>query len=96
MVRKHAIVTGASRGIGRAIATKLAAGGYDLTITCINNEDKLNELAGELRKNYGITCKTFTGDLSDPGNVNMLYEGMTDLSVLVNNAVYPMWASSRI
>jgi 3-oxoacyl-[acyl-carrier protein] reductase len=86
MIRKHAIVTGSSRGIGRAIAAELAGKGYDLTITCVNNEDKLNELAEELRKDYGISCSTFKGDLSDPESVGRLYEGITDLDILVNNA----------
>ena len=86
MNRKHAIVTGASRGIGRAIATELARRGYDLTVTCMNNEDKLNDLARELREAFGINCNTFTGDLSDPEIVNRLYEGITGLDVLINNA----------
>ena len=86
MNRKHAIVTGASRGIGRAIATELARRGYDLTVTCMNNEDKLNDLAWELREAFGINCNTFTGDLSDPEIVNRLYEGITGLDVLINNA----------
>ena len=49
MKNKHAIVTGASRGIGRAIAIELARQGYNLTVTCINNEDRLRKLAAELK-----------------------------------------------
>lgn len=86
MKNKHAIITGASRGIGRAIAEKLAGRGYNLTITCINNVDKLNELAGQLRKAYKITCRTFAGDLSDPSQADRLFEDVKELDVLVNNA----------
>lgn len=86
MRNKHAIVTGASRGIGRAIAEGLARSGYDLTITCINNEEMLKELATELREAYKITCRTFTGDLSDPSQADRLFEGVEELDVLVNNA----------
>ena len=86
MKKQHAIVTGASRGIGRALAAELAGKGYNLTITCINNEDKLKELAEELTKDYGISCNTFTGDLSDPNNADKLFEGVSDLDILVNNA----------
>lgn len=86
MERKHAIITGASRGIGRAIAAGLAGKGYDLTITCVKNEDKLTELADELQKDHGINCNTFVGDLSVPENADRLYEGISDLDVLVNNA----------
>lgn len=86
MTNKHAIITGASRGIGRAIAVKLAGQGYDLTITCVNNIDKLNDLAGELRRNHGITCNTFAGDIADPEEVNRLFKEIDRLDVLVNNA----------
>ena len=86
MKNKHAIVTGASRGIGRAIAIELARQGYNLTVTCINNEDRLRKLAAELKSSCGIACNTFTGDLSDPLQVSRLYEGIEELDVLINNA----------
>lgn len=86
MKNKHAIVTGASRGIGRAIAVELARQGYDLTVTCINNEDKLNELAAGIRTQYKVACNTFAGDLSDPSEVGRLFEGIEELDVLINNA----------
>ena len=86
MRNKHAIITGASRGIGRAIAEGLARSGYDLTITCINNEKMLNELAAALREAYNITCRAFTGDLSDPSQADRLFESVEELDVLVNNA----------
>ncbi|MCR4807004.1 MAG: 3-oxoacyl-ACP reductase FabG [Lachnospiraceae bacterium] len=86
MAGKHAIVTGASRGIGRAIAARLAHAGYDLTLTCVNNEEKLNDFAEMLRKDHGIRCETFTGDLSDPAQADRLFEGIDRLDVLVNNA----------
>ena len=86
MKNKHAIVTGASRGIGRAIAIELARQGYNLTVTCINNEDRLRKLAAELKSSCGISCNTFTGDLSDPLQVSRLYEGIEELDVLINNA----------
>ena len=86
MKNKHAIVTGASRGIGRAIAIELARQGYNLTVTCINNEDKLIGLADEIKSRYGVSCNTFAGDLADPAQVSRLYEGIEELDVLINNA----------
>ncbi|HCM91833.1 MAG TPA: 3-oxoacyl-ACP reductase [Lachnospiraceae bacterium] len=86
MKNKLAIVTGASRGIGRAIAEELARQGYDLTVTCINNTDKLNKLAAEITARYKVACNTFAGDLSDPLQVSRLFEGIKDLDVLINNA----------
>lgn len=85
-MHKHAIITGASRGIGRALAVEFAKAGYDLTITCIRSEDKLRELSEKLTGEFGITCRTFTGDLSDPASVERLFENIEDLDVLINNA----------
>lgn len=86
MERKHAIITGASRGIGRAIAEAFSHAGYDLTITCVNNTERLNELAVRLREECGIRCSVFTGDLSVYENAVSLFEGMDRVDVLINNA----------
>ena len=50
MKRKKALVTGASRGIGAAIATALAQEGYDLYLTCHHNIELLEELAGNIKE----------------------------------------------
>ena len=60
MNRKHAIITGASRGIGKAIAEKFAAAGYDLTITCHDNTAMLKDLSDRLEKEQAT--------LVDPGS----------------------------
>ena len=86
MERKQVLITGASRGIGRAIAEEFAKAGFDLTITCIRSEYRLNELADNLKSQYGISCTTFTGDLSDHNNVERLFERIDGLDILINNA----------
>ncbi|MXP19999.1 SDR family oxidoreductase [Gordonia sp. HNM0687] len=60
---RKAIVTGASRGLGKAIATQLAAEGVDLAI-CARGEEALKETAEELRAT-GATVHTATLDISD-------------------------------
>ena len=86
MNRQHAVVTGASRGIGKAIAEKFAEAGFDLTIACFSNSDMLDELADRLRKEYGIACNTFSGDLSLYKSVETLFKGIKRVDVLINNA----------
>lgn len=81
-----AMVTGASRGIGRAVAKKLASAGYDLIVTCVHQTEQLETLAQELKEAYGINCVTFTGDLSDPAVCADLFGRVNTLDVLVNNA----------
>ncbi|MCR5222717.1 MAG: SDR family oxidoreductase [Lachnospiraceae bacterium] len=86
MQKKKALITGASGGIGKAIATEFAKAGYDLYLTCRKAEQVLLSLAKELRENYGVDCVTFSGDLSDPEVCEQLFVKIKDLDVLVNNA----------
>lgn len=84
--RPLAIVTGASRGIGAAIAAQLAQDGFDLLLCCRRNQELLEDLAASLRSDHGINVTVKAGDLSDPGFVASLFEGLSRLDVLVNNA----------
>ncbi|MCR5739713.1 MAG: SDR family NAD(P)-dependent oxidoreductase [Lachnospiraceae bacterium] len=84
--RPNALITGASRGIGRAIAEALAADGYDLILTCRNSIGELESYASSLEEKYGISVCAERVDMSSPSDVRELFEGITDLDVLVNNA----------
>ena len=87
---KTAFVSGASRGIGRAIATALAANGYHLGLTCQKNTQLLETCAAELRKDYHIEVFTFTGNMGDFSFVEMVAQKMlahfSQIDVVVNNA----------
>jgi short-subunit dehydrogenase len=84
--KKTALVTGASSGIGRETARRLAQKGFHV-IAAARRIERLNELAGEVG---GITPKAV--DLSTPGDVEDFCEYISKLpdpvSVLVNNAGY--------
>lgn len=86
MNRKVAFITGASRGIGKAIANKFAEAGYDLFITCINSEDEIISYSEELSEKYHISCTPLIGDIADPSVVEGFFEQVNDIDVLVNNA----------
>lgn len=86
MNRKTALITGASRGIGKAIANEFAKAGFDLYITCISSEAAIKEYAKQLEESYNISCVTLVGDISDPKVVRGFFEEINDLDVLVNNA----------
>lgn len=85
-MRKKALITGASRGIGEAIAKELAGQGFDLMLTCLNSLERLKELAAGLEKKYGVSCTVFQGDMGDPEAVEQLFDGLDRLDVLINNA----------
>lgn len=83
---KYALITGASRGIGRAIAEAFAKEGYHLYLTCFHSAGMLQELAGSLEAAYGIRVRTFVGDMGDPDEIDRLFTEISRLDVLVNNA----------
>lgn len=85
-MNQTAFITGASRGIGRAIAEKLASEQFDLYLVCRKNITILEELAAQLEANYSIRCTCFQGNLGDSALVNELFAKLPPLDVLINNA----------
>jgi len=85
---RHALVTGASSGIGRELARDLAAEGCDLTLTA-RREERLRDLAAEVRER-GVEVRVLAHDLSDPAACDRLVEELqaakVEIDVLVNNA----------
>ncbi len=82
-----AVVTGASAGIGEALAHRLAAEGWDLAIVARRRE-RLAELAGQLTQRYGTDVQLHVADLTVPDDVRGLERMIaeTDVGMLVNNA----------
>ncbi len=85
-MKRKVLITGASRGIGRAIAISFAKEGDDLFLTCKDNIDMLRELKEELEEECGISCQIFACDMSDFNKVKELSEKIGDIDILINNA----------
>lgn len=89
-MKKTALITGASRGIGRAIATQFARAGYNLIITCSKTEADLLALKQELEDTYHTDILTSIGDIADYHYVEELFSNIeahfSGVDVLVNNA----------
>jgi 3-oxoacyl-[acyl-carrier protein] reductase len=84
--KKYALVTGASRGIGAAIAEALAKEEYHLFITCRRSEKKLTDMSHRLSEQYDISCTPILADMGNPSDVEKLFSQIKELDVLVNNA----------
>ncbi len=88
---KYALVTGASRGIGRAISIKLAEMGYSILINYKSNESEAKKTA-ELVKAFGVETELLPFDVSDKTAVDTILGGWIDtnkdktLEILINNA----------
>lgn len=87
-----AIVTGSSRGIGKAIANGLAEEGTNITI-CARNEDELREVAKEIESSTGTKVLPVQVDLNNKENIEILVEMTVKqfgrLDILVNNTGGP-------
>lgn len=87
---KTAIVTGASRGIGRAIASQLAGDGFSLIIDYLHSKQLAEELAKSLKEKFGVEAYAFKADISNPNDVQELFNfalsKFKKIDVLVNNA----------
>jgi short-subunit dehydrogenase len=86
---KWALITGASAGIGKALAEQLAAGGANLVLTA-RRKDRLEQLAADLRTRNGVVVATFPADLTQPGSPDALFaytqgKGIA-IELLANNA----------
>ena len=86
---KIILVTGASSGFGKAIATKFAAGGWNVILTA-RRKEKLDELAKALEANYGVKTLSLIFDVQDKkavfDNLQNLPAEWQAINILVNNA----------
>jgi 3-oxoacyl-[acyl-carrier protein] reductase len=84
------LITGASRGIGEAIAYAFAGAGYRLALCCRNSADQLTAVAETIRSRYQTEVLTFVGNVGDFSFVeemtNAVLGNFGQVDVLVNNA----------
>lgn len=89
MARKTVLVTGASRGIGKAIAVKFAKKNYNVVINCIRSEERLMQTKREI-ESYQVPCLAYLGDMGDMEQCRELFTQIKKqfgtVDVLVNNA----------
>lgn len=88
-MKDTALITGASSGIGYALAKVFAFHRYNLILVS-RNAEKLNELASMLKAQYGISVEIIIEDLSKAGAANRVFEKVANMKltvdVLINNA----------
>jgi NAD(P)-dependent dehydrogenase (short-subunit alcohol dehydrogenase family) len=86
---KVAVVTGASRGIGRAIAEALAGAGYAVVVNFVSRRDEADAVVSAIAA-AGGTALALQGDVSDPAAVSRMFATVDErfgrLDALVNNA----------
>src|SRR6266849_245398 len=86
--KKWALITGASAGIGVALAKELASGGTNLVLTA-RRKDRLEELVRRLTATYKIDSEVFPADLADANAPERIFaftkEKGIEIDLLINN-----------
>lgn len=89
MNKKTVLITGSSRGIGKAIAVKFAKKGYNVIINCAHNEEALLKAKKEI-ESYQVSCYAYLGDMGQYDVAKELFDQTKKLyghiDVLINNA----------
>lgn len=91
-LRRSAVVTGSSRGIGRAVAEELARSGFDVCVNCSSERGlaAARDLADGLASEYGVRAVAVAANVADAdqaqGLIEAAYEAFGRVDVLVNNA----------
>lgn len=90
MTRKTVLITGASRGIGRAAAAVFAEGNYDLVLNCIHSQKELIDYAKELERKFSIRTLCCCGDIGSYDFVCRMFGQIRafcrGIDILINNA----------
>lgn len=82
---KRVLITGSSRGIGKAIALAFAREGCEVILNASKSGYEMENVADEITEKGGI-CRTFMADVSDYSQCEDMFETIGDIDILVNNA----------
>lgn len=89
-MNKVVLITGAARGIGKAIALELAKSGYDIVINYLTSGNEALQLQKTITDFYGVRCLAYRADVSNEEEVDRMVSAVEEelhgVDILINNA----------
>lgn len=89
-MNKVVLITGAAKGIGKAIALELAKTNYDIVINYLTSKEAAAKLKAQIENEYHVRCLTICADVSDEEQVDKMFNEIETkfggVDILVNNA----------
>lgn len=89
-MNKVVLITGAAKGIGKAIALELAKSGYDIVINYLTSGDEALQLQKTIIDTYGVRCLAYRADVSKEEEVDRMVSAVEEelhgVDILINNA----------
>jgi 7-alpha-hydroxysteroid dehydrogenase len=88
---KTLVISGATRGIGKAIAYRFAKDGCNIAFTYNSNEEMAKEIADDLEANYGVKARYYPLDILEPNDYKRLFkeidEDFDEINYFISNAI---------
>ena len=85
---KWILITGGTKGIGRAVASCLAKAGYNLIVTYASDEEVAEKVSGELRDAFGVNVYSVRADISDRRSINAIDAFLAETDIRLDGLVF--------
>ena len=82
------MITGGTKGIGRAVASCLAKAGYNLIVTYASDEEVAEKVSGELRDAFGVNVYSVRADISDRRSINAIDAFLAETDIRLDGLVF--------
>lgn len=85
---KWILITGGTKGIGRAVASCLAKAGYNLIVTYASDEEVAEKVSGELRDAFGVNVYSVRADISDRRSIDAIDAFLAETDIRLDGLVF--------
>lgn len=87
-MKKYALITGATKGIGKAVATCLAKAGYHLVLTYGTDKEVAAQTCDYLQRTYSVEVKALQADITNPATIGQIAAFLEEHSLMLDALVF--------